>query len=323
MTASTDRVDLLTYPLRAEWNLTMRGMVTYVGRSSLNVDVDLTADPTTAGGRHLPVMSASLTFVARSASAHAVAVPRLQPETAAEVALYDEGARGQEMRKKARGESVYVKPPTPSELALVHELFTQLQECTVRPGGSAERIFTPAAAGSHMFMEDARLSSTFISQPEERNLHGKVFGGMLMRRAFEVAWACGWTYTGVLPKFLSLDDVTFLLPVDVGSLMRFDAQIDYATGPPAKTYHVSVHAYIRPTDAAGNLQAERLTNSFHFTFYCDDPARVPRVFPRTYEDAMRYVEAARRMKYGQALAEARKVTGTKLRFPAQPAARYS
>ena len=43
----------------------------------------------------------------------------------------------------------------------------------------------------------------------------QVFGGWLMRRAFETAFICGWEATGALPKFLALDDVTFLRPVEV------------------------------------------------------------------------------------------------------------
>jgi acyl-CoA hydrolase len=33
-----------------------------------------------------------------------------------------------------------------------------------------------------------------LTQPQDRNLHGKVFGGWLLRRAFETAWLAGERY---------------------------------------------------------------------------------------------------------------------------------
>ena len=45
-----------------------------------------------------------------------------------------------------------------------------------------------------------------------------------MRRAFETAFACGWRATGVPPKFLSLSDITFVAPVEIGALVQFEAQ---------------------------------------------------------------------------------------------------
>lgn len=120
---------------------------------------------------------------------------------------------------------------------------------------------------------------------------------------------------GCRPKFLALDDIFFLHPVEVGALLRFEAQIDYALGPPNKTYSVSVSAIVRPpTGPNHELGAERVTNTFHFTFYTDEPERLPRVYPRTYDDAIKHLEAARRMAVGRALAMRRKAEGIKPRF---------
>ena len=37
-------------------------------------------------------------------------------------------------------------------------------------------------------MEDNRLKNVIICFPEQRNLYNKIFGGFLMRQAFELAW---------------------------------------------------------------------------------------------------------------------------------------
>ena len=59
-----------------------------------------------------------------------------------------------------------------------------------------------------------------------------------------------------------------------------------------------------------------LTNEFNFVFYCEDITRTPRVYPRTYADAMGYIRAHRRYEASVALVEARKTAGgVKPRFP--------
>ncbi len=155
-----------------------------------------------------------------------------------------------------------------------------------------------------------------------------------MRKAFEIAFACGWKYTGVLPKFLALDDVTFLSPVETGTLLTFEARVTYARGHPNKTYSISVAAFMETpgnnntsttvsSSIGGNnnnpqqqqQQKRQLTNEFNFVFYCDEGvAPVPRIYPRTYAEAMDYIHAYRRQRIGQKLAEDRKTEGTKVRF---------
>jgi hypothetical protein len=69
----------------------------------------------------------------------------------------------------------------------------------------------------------------------------------------------GWRTTGSLPKFLALDDVSFNHPVEVGTLVEFDAHVSYARGPGHKTYGVSVAAYTsRPHE--GSARSPKLTN---------------------------------------------------------------
>ena len=41
-----------------------------------------------------------------------------------------------------------------------------------------------------------------------RNMSGRVFGGFLMRRAFELAFACAYTFAGWRPQFVRCEEVT-------------------------------------------------------------------------------------------------------------------
>ena len=321
VTASTDRVDLVTYPLRADQDMQMRGMVTYVGASSLNIDVDIVALPAQRGAPLQPVLLASTTFVARNRrTGRALPVPRLAPATPRELQLHEAGRLASEARRAARGAGLDRVPPSAAELGMVHTLFQELgarQAGGGRSGGGGGGSGSGGSGATRvMMMDDTLLTSSEITMPQDRNVHGKVFGGWLMRRAFETAWAAGWRATGTLPKFLALDDISFDHPVEVGSLVRFDARLDYSLGAGTKTYGVSVSATMsRPHEAAdAELQRGRLTNTFHFVFYTDEPERLPRVYPRSYVEAMQWIEAHRRMELGRTLAERRKAEGARVRF---------
>jgi acyl-coenzyme A thioesterase 9 len=333
VTASMDRVDLLTYPLTADRDLQLRAAVTYAGATSVNIEMDVVALPRPGDPpgtpAATPIMQASTTFVARNAhTGRGVPVPRLVPSTPAEAALFEAGRAANEARKAARGRSLDRQPPSPDELAMVHTMFSELSAAedaaavaAVRPGGpspsSSAATAPPLAASAPVITtDDTLLTSHELTMPQDRNVHGKVFGGWLMRRAFETAWAAGWKATGALPKFLALDDISFQHPVEVGTLVRFDARLSHALGPPHKTYVVSVTATMsRPHEAAdARLRSGLTTNTFEFTFYCD-PDRIPRVYPRTYGEAMQFIQSHRRFRVGQALAEARRAAGgVALRF---------
>jgi len=49
---------------------------------------------------------------------------------------------------------------------------------------------------------------------EDKNLHGKIFGGYVLRLAYELAWVCVYKFLkGRIPVVTNIDDVQFLGPV--------------------------------------------------------------------------------------------------------------
>ena len=61
--------------------------------------------------------------------------------------------------------------------------------------------------GSAVLMDSTRLSNTFTCQPQNRNMHGRIFGGFLMRRAYELAYATVHMFAGTRPRFVQVDRV--------------------------------------------------------------------------------------------------------------------
>lgn len=72
----------------------------------------------------------------------------------------------------------------------------------------------PALADRNsILIKDTRLENAIICQPQQRNMHGRIFGGFLMRRAFEIAFSTCYVFGGIRPLFLEVDHVDFRRPV--------------------------------------------------------------------------------------------------------------
>lgn len=69
------------------------------------------------------------------------------------------------------------------------------------------RLSAGLAARDAVLMDSTRLSNTFTCQPQQRNMHGRIFGGFLMRRAYELAFATVHLFAGQRPRFVAVDRV--------------------------------------------------------------------------------------------------------------------
>ena len=53
----------------------------------------------------------------------------------------------------------------------------------------------PSKSGA-MLSAATALENTFVTQPQTRNMSGRVFGGFLMKRAFELAFSTAYMFSG-------------------------------------------------------------------------------------------------------------------------------
>ena len=171
----------------------------------------------------------------------------------------------------------------------------------------------PAAftnAHSILLINQTKLSNALMCQPQQRNTKGRIFGGFLMRRAFELAFTTAYKFLGQQPLFKEVDRVEFKLPVEVGDLLQFSSCILYTsnnvdgvdqdyfelcqlsspglgfsrqqtfTGGPR--VHVEVVASVtRPEEGTS-----KVSNTFHFTFEAVDASKpVCKVVPSSMEQA--------------------------------------
>ena len=154
-------------------------------------------------------MTANFTFVARdSKTGKSAPVNRLSPETEREKQLFSEREARDKMRKRKREEQ---KGGLENG---IHKLRAEAERLNALLAEG--RVFSdlPALADrDSILLKDTRLENSLVCQPQQRNLHGRIFGGFLMHRAFELAFSTAYAFVGQRPCFLEVDHVDFLKPV--------------------------------------------------------------------------------------------------------------
>lgn len=283
VTASVDRI-VLKKPILIDADLTIVGAVTWVGRSSMEIQMEVTQPAEGATNPSDAVaLVANFTFVARDTkTGKSALVNQISPETDKEKLLWEEAEERNKMRKKKKGEKK--RGPENEDMERLNALLSE------------GRVFIdmPALADrDSILIQDTRHENTFICQPQQRNIHGRIFGGFLMRKAFELAFSNAYAFAGAAPLFVEVDHVDFFKPVDVGNFLRLKSCVLYTEleNPAEPLINVEVVAHVtRP-----ELRSSEVSNKFCFTFTVlheaiKDGLRIRNVVPATEEEARRVLE---------------------------------
>jgi acyl-CoA hydrolase len=148
-------------------------------------------------------------------------------------------------------------------------------------------------------MESANeLTMTVLMTPTMANFSGKVHGGTLLKYLDEVAYACASRYAGCYAVTLSVDQVTFRLPINVGELVTFLAKVNY-------TGRTSMEIGIKVVTEDIRNRLVRHTNSCFFTMVAVNehgtPIPVPPLVPSNPDEKRRYLQAEQRRLIRQEL----------------------
>lgn len=283
VTASVDRI-VLKKPILIDADLTIVGAVTWVGRSSMEIQMEV-IQPTEGATNPSDAVAlvANFTFVARDTkTGKSALVNQISPETDKEKLLWEEAEKRNKMRKKKKAEKK--RDPENEDMERLNALLSE------------GRVFSdmPALADrDSILIQDTRHENTFICQPQQRNIHGRIFGGFLMRKAFELAFSNAYAFAGAAPLFVEVDHVDFFKPVDVGNFLRLKSCVLYTEleNPAEPLINVEVVAHVtRP-----ELRSSEVSNKFCFTFTVlheatKDGLRIRNVVPATEEEARRVLE---------------------------------
>ena len=172
--------------------------------------------------QHGKVAMASLfTFVARNRQTHkAMVVHQLDPQTDLEKRRFKEAQAIADTKKQNRLKAMQAQdhmevrahsssPGLHRPLGAVSHCFLSAQASTAQERAIARLLqesqpllTMPALASPHdVLIRNTIASNSLICQPQQRNTAGRIFGGFLMRRAFELAYATAYLFAGSRPTF--------------------------------------------------------------------------------------------------------------------------
>ncbi len=143
---------------------------------------------------------------------------------------------------------------------------------------------------------NSELTMTVLMTPPMANFSGKVHGGTLLKFLDEVAYACACRYAGCYAVTLSVDQVTFRQPINVGELVTFLAKVNF-------TGRTSMEVGIKVITENIREKWVRHTNSCFFTMVAVDdhgqPTSVTPLVPSTHAEERRYNQAKQRREIRQ------------------------
>ncbi|XP_030161032.1 acyl-coenzyme A thioesterase 9, mitochondrial isoform X2 [Lynx canadensis] len=276
VTALVDKIDMCKTSLSPEQDIKFSGHVSWVGKTSMEVKMQMFQ---LHGNEFCPVLDATFVMVARDSENQGPAfVNPLILESPEEEELFRQGELNKGRRVAFSSTSLLKMAPSAEERTTIHEMF--LSTLDPKTISFQSRVLPPHA----VWMEDSKLKSLEICHPQERNIFNRIFGGFLMRKAYELGWATACNFGGSRPFVVAVDDIMFQKPVEVGSLLFLSSQVCFTRD---NYIQVRVHS-----EVASLANKEHMTtNVFHFTFMSEK--EVPLVFPRTYGESMLYLDGQR------------------------------
>ncbi|CAG0887801.1 unnamed protein product [Darwinula stevensoni] len=278
VTALVDEISFIKGKVSPDKDLRLSGHVSWVGKSS--VEVSLALHQWGPEGQPWNLITHALFVMVLRDAIRDRGVPAnpLKLGSESEILLYKRGEANALRRKNTREESLLRKPPNEQERIIIHDLFLSTLDPLRHTFQS--RVKPPG----HMWMEDAKLKNVIICHAEFRNRFGKIFGGFIMRQAFELAWANAYVVSRQAPTIEFIDDIWFRRPVEVGSLLYMASQVVFTEG-----CHLQVRVSAEVMNPVDGQKEE--TNVFHFTFVV--PKEVDRMLPKAYHESMLYLEGRR------------------------------
>ena len=270
VTAAIDNI-FVRHAADVNRDIVFHARINHVGRSSLEIGirVEQPGEPT----NH--IASCYFTMVARSGmgeGATSVPLPPLEYLDEKERARAQKAVAGREEYRQQQ--AALHEPPSRGEYGLL----TSLHEAQEEPG------FSGLLAGRLVADAWERM------YPEQENVPQKIFGGYLIRRAYELSAICSELVAPDRSIIAAVNRINFFHPVRLGDKLHFTSRVVYTSGS-----FVCVEANIERISRDRTTKA--LSNSCLFTFVNVDRELnhrpVPPIYPTTYAEDARYLAAHR------------------------------
>ncbi|CAG0923576.1 unnamed protein product [Notodromas monacha] len=193
--------------ISANEDIFLSGFVSWVGKSSIEILVDVWQNDSL-------VTDAAFVFVSRDpVGLGPTPVNPLKIESPEDQHYFSKGAANTEMRKRFEENNLFRTLPNKEESELLHRQFLASVESRVFRGETDNRL---VAARGGIYARDTQSENVMICHPEDKNLNNKIFGGRMMRQAFEHAWGVAMLHwyspPRGRPRLVCIDDIWFRKP---------------------------------------------------------------------------------------------------------------
>jgi len=256
-------------------DLVFGARINFVGRTSMEVGIRV-EHPATATESAVHMASCYFTMVARSTTgdgALSLVLPVFQPADGLGERRWQRAIARREAYRKGMQQAQ--EPPSSQEYALLTELHTA-QDLRTFDGLVASRCVT---------------ESWDRTYPEHENVPEKIFGGHLIRRAYEQSSICAEEVAPNRPVIVAVNRINFVQPVRMGDKLHLVSRAVYS-GDCSVCVETDIMRISR------DRKQINLSNACVFTFVnVDDelrPQAVPRIHPTTYKEDAAYLAAHRR-----------------------------
>jgi acyl-CoA hydrolase len=257
-------------------DLVFRARINFVGRTSLEVGIRVEHAAGADGGPPAHIASCYFTMVARSttgAGAASLTLPAFQPDDPLAVRRWERAIARREGYRQQLHQAQ--EPPSREEYALLASLHAAQEEPDFRG----------------LMARDCVTSGWERTYPEHENVPTKIFGGHLIRQAFELSSICAEQVAPHRPVIVAVNRINFVQPVRMGDKLQFLSRAVYS-GDTSVCVETDIIRVSR------DRTQTNLSNSCVFTFAnVDDelnPRPVPSIYPTTYAEDARYLAAHRR-----------------------------
>lgn len=145
-------------------------------------------------------------------------------------------------------------------------------------------------------MDDSRLSLARTMTLADANLHGNVHGGVIMKFVDDVGGAVAARHAGGKAVTVSMDEMVFLVPVNVGDIVRVHASVNWAG---RTSMEVGVRVEAERWDEAGAVPRHTNTAYLVYVGVDDDfrPQGIPGLTPTSPVEVRRFADAEIRRRH--------------------------
>jgi len=149
----------------------------------------------------------------------------------------------------------------------------------------------------------SQVSMTQLMAPQDANLIGNVFGGVVLAAVDRIAYVCATRHAGRPCVTASFDQVDFRSPIQIGEVVTLSASVNTVG---RTSMEVGVRVEAEPVTGGDS----RHTNSCYVTMVALDPegrpCPVPKLEVRTEDEYRRHRDAEERREARLRLAESRR-----------------